>query len=73
MSTYITKLFDRLDKICFDRYGSSDNDIVEWIIEQNYGIELRGIVLPMGLTINLPEAPRKQTQAPVIPQIFLWK
>jgi phage tail protein X len=73
MSTYITKLYDRLDRICFDRYGSSDNDIVEWIIEQNYGIELRGIVLPPGITIDLPEPPRQLTQAPVIPQIFLWK
>lgn len=73
MSTYITKLFDRLDRICFDRYGSTDNQIVEWVIDQNNGIELHGIVLPMGLTINLPEPPRLLTQAPVIPQIFLWK
>ncbi|WP_029083398.1 tail protein X [Bradyrhizobium sp. th.b2] len=73
MSTYITKLYDRLDRICFDRYGSTDNQIVEWVIEQNDGVELRGIVLPMGITINLPEAPRKLTQPPVIPQVFLWK
>jgi phage tail protein X len=73
MSTYITKLYDRLDRICYARYGSSDNDIVEWVIEQNDGIELRGIVLPMGLSINLPEPPKKLTRPPVIPQIFLWK
>jgi phage tail protein X len=73
MSTYITKLYDRLDKICYARYGSTDNDIVEWVIEQNYGIELRGVLLPIGITINLPEAPRQLTQAPVVPQLFLWK
>ena len=73
MATYITKLYDRLDRICFDRYGSTDNQIVEWVIEQNDGIELYGIVLPMGITINLPEPPRQLTRPPVIPQVFLWK
>jgi phage tail protein X len=73
MSTYITKLYDRLDRICFDRYGSTSNQIVEWVIEQNNGIELYGILLPPGITVNLPEPPRQLTQPPVIPQVFLWK
>jgi phage tail protein X len=73
MSTYITKLYDRMDRICYERYGSTANQIVEWAIEQNPGIELCGIVLPAGMTINLPDAPRQLTQPPVIPQIFLWK
>jgi phage tail protein X len=73
MSTYITKLYDRLDRICYTRYGSTENQIVEWVIEQNPGVELYGIVLPPGITINLPDAPRELTQPPVIPQIFLWK
>jgi phage tail protein X len=73
MSTYITKMFDRLDRICYERYGSTSNQIVEWVIEQNDGIELSGIILPTGIQINLPEAPRKLTQPPVIPQIFLWR
>jgi len=73
MTTYITKLYDRIDRIVYDRYGSTSNQIVEWVIEQNPGIELHGIVLPLGITINLPEAPRKLTAPPVIKQIFLWK
>jgi phage tail protein X len=73
MSTYITKRFDRLDRICYARYGSTSNQIVEWAIEQNPGIELYGIVLPLGISIRLPDAPRELTQPPVIPQIFLWK
>ena len=72
MSTYITKLFDRLDRICFARYGNSSNGIVEWVIEQNPGVELYGIVLPLGITINLPDAPKKLDAPPVLKQIFLW-
>jgi phage tail protein X len=72
MSTYITKLYDRLDRICYARYGSTANQIVEWVIEKNPGVEEYGIVLPPGVTINLPEPPRELTQPPVIPQIFLW-
>ncbi|SDK39763.1 tail protein X [Bradyrhizobium ottawaense] len=73
MSTYITKLYDRLDVICYARYGSTANQIVEWVIEQNPGVELYGIVLPLGISIELPEPPRQLTQPPVIQQVFLWK
>ncbi|WP_316196559.1 tail protein X [Bradyrhizobium sp. SZCCHNS3053] len=73
MSTYITKVFDRLDRICNERYGSTENDIVVWVIERNPGLEQHGIILPAGIAIDLPEPPRQLTQPPVIPQIFLWK
>lgn len=73
MSTYVTKMFDRLDRICYDRYGSTSNQIVEWVMDQNPGIEMYAIVLPLGITINLPDAPRKLTPPPVLKQIFLWK
>ncbi|WP_316207378.1 tail protein X [Bradyrhizobium sp. SZCCHNR3118] len=72
MSTYVTKMFDRLDRICNERYGATSNRIVEWVIEQNPGIELYAIVLPMGITINLPDAPRALDTPPVLKQIFLW-
>jgi phage tail protein X len=72
MSTYITKMFDRLDRVCYDRYGSTTNQIVEWVIDQNPGIELYGIILPIGITIELPDAPKKLTSPPVLKQIFLW-
>jgi phage tail protein X len=73
MSTYITKRFDRLDRICYLRYGSNSNQIVEWVIEKNPGVALHGILLPLGIIINLPEPPRQLTQPPVLPQIFLWR
>jgi phage tail protein X len=73
MSTYITKMFDRLDRIVYARYGTTDNQIVEWVFEQNPGIELDGIVLPSGITINLPDAPKALSSPPVLPTIFLWK
>jgi phage tail protein X len=72
MSTYITKLYDRLDRICYARYGSTSNQIVEWVIEKNPGVELYGIVLPLGITIDLPGPPKKLTAPPVLKQIFLW-
>lgn len=73
MSTYVTKMFDRLDRICYARYGNTTNQIVSWVIEQNPGIELNGIVLPLGITINLPDAPKKIDAPPVLKQVFLWK
>ena len=42
------------------------------VIEQNPGIELYGILLPLGITIDLPEPPRELTKPPVLKQIFLW-
>lgn len=72
MSEYITKSFDTIDLICFNRYGTTNNKIVEWVIEQNPGIEVHQIVLPLGITINLPEPPRQLTAAPALKQIFLW-
>lgn len=72
MSTYVTKMFDRLDRICYDRYGSTANQIVEWIIEQNPGVEAYGPVLPIGLSINLPEPPKQLTAPPALKQVFLW-
>lgn len=73
MSTYITKLYDRLDRVCWARYGSTSSKIVEWVIEQNPGIELYGIVLPLGISINLPDVPKKLDTPPVLKQVFLWK
>ncbi|MGJ4953012.1 tail protein X [Bradyrhizobium sp. HKCCYLS20291] len=72
MSIYVTKMFDRLDRVVYARYGSTSNRLVEWVMEQNDGIELYGFVLPMGISINLPEPPVKVTEVSVLPQLFLW-
>jgi phage tail protein X len=66
-------MFDRLDRIVYARYGSTSNQIVEWVFEQNPGLELYDIVLPSAITINLPDAPKALSAVPVLPTIFLWK
>ncbi len=70
--TYITKMYDRIDRVCFERYGNSSDKIVEWVIDKNPGLELHGIILPLGITINLPEPPAAVKAPPVLKQIFLW-
>ncbi|TXM68303.1 tail protein X [Methylobacterium sp. WL120] len=73
MAKYITKMFDRLDKICEKRYGDTSNKIVEYVMEQNPGLEDHGIVLPAGLIVFMPDRPRdKADPTPVITQIRLW-
>lgn len=60
MATYvITKMFDRIDKICFNRYGDTKDRIVEYVMEQNPGLEKYGILLPPGITVFLPDRPAK--------------
>jgi phage tail protein X len=73
MTKYITKMYDRLDKIVENRYGDTTNQIVEYVLEQNPGLEVHGIVLPKGLTVFLPDRPaNKADPTPVITQIRLW-
>lgn len=70
--TYITKMYDRIDKICFDRYGNSSDRVVEWVIDKNPGVERHPILLPAGILIQLPEPPAAVKAPPVLKQIFLW-
>ncbi len=58
MATYITKTYDRLDKIVNKRYGDTKDRIVEYVLEKNPGLELYGLVLPEGITVNLPDRPK---------------
>lgn len=67
-----TKLYERLDLICVNRYGSSKNDVVIFVLENNPGLESYGIILPSGIKINLPDLPKTARTLPVAKQIFLW-
>lgn len=72
MATYVTRMFDMIDKICFDHYGDHDRRIVETVLDVNPGLEEYDLLLPPGITITLPE--RKdadQASTPVL-QIQLW-
>lgn len=72
MTTYITKLYDRLDRICYEYYGNTDNKIVEYVLSKNPGLEKEAILLTPGITINLPDPPAKVAGPQTIKQIFLW-
>lgn len=70
VQSYLTKYFERLCDICVRRYGSSANDVVVYVLNQNPGLEQHGILLPPGLTIVLPDLPVTATTA-VIRQVQL--
>ena len=54
---HITRYFERLCDICVRRYGSSANDVVIYVMNQNPSLEQYGIVLPQGVRILLPDLP----------------
>ena len=73
MATYITKRFDILDLIVFNYYGDTDDRIVEYVLEANPQLDNKGIILPLGMVINLPDRPRKKTNvSPVITTVRLF-
>lgn len=51
---YQTREGDRLDQICFKRYGSIAGQVVESVYAANPGLADYGPVLPAGLVITLP-------------------
>jgi phage tail protein X len=73
VARYTTVMFDRLDKIVDDRYGDTENGIVEYVLEFNPGLEGYGLLLPMGITVFLPDRPEDtKVSAPVIQVLKLW-
>ncbi len=70
--TYLTKLNERIDRIVYIHYGTTENRIVEYVIEQNPGLEERDIILPLGITIFLPDLPAEVKDPTATQQIFLW-
>jgi phage tail protein X len=73
VARYTTVMFDRLDKIVNERYGDTDNRIVEYVLDYNPGLEQHGLLLPMGLTVLLPDRPEETKETtPVIDLLRLW-
>lgn len=73
MKTYVTKAYDRLDKICDEVYGTANSRVTERVIDATPGLETYGFLLPAGLTLNLPDlADTSIKKAPLITQIKLW-
>ncbi|RZG78571.1 phage tail protein [Acinetobacter sp. WCHAc060033] len=59
MARYLTKAGDTLDEIAYRYYGSTDQQVVETMINANFGISEYPPILPAGILIELPE--KKQT------------
>jgi len=69
---YITRQFDRIDRICHAHYGTANGGIVEFVLKTNPGLEDYGILLPPGIKIRLEDRPKAPNAVPVIDQIHLW-
>jgi phage tail protein X len=73
VARYTTVMFDRLDRIVNERYGDTRNGIVEYVLEYNPGLEDYGMLLPMGVTVLLPDRPEStKDSTPVISIYKLW-
>lgn len=71
MATYITKRFERLDRIVYDYYGDTEDGIVEFVLSKNPGLEKHSILLPIGIDIELPARP-VQPKTRTLEVITLW-
>lgn len=68
MAEYVTSDGDQLDAIAFKYYGSTANQVVEQVLEANFGLADYGPELPAGVTITLPTI-----AAPTVGQgVKLW-
>ena len=72
MMLYTTVMFDRLDRICYKRYGSTENRIVEFVLGYNDGLEQQGIILEPGITIELPDLPEAPPRVETVKVYHLW-
>lgn len=69
---YTTRQRDRLDRICFGWYGTLTGTILERVLAQNPGLASQPPVLPAGVEIYLPDAPKNQSNITKISRIKLW-
>lgn len=66
MATYYkTKEGDTVDLIAWRYYGRQDNQIVEKVLEENYGLAGSGETLPENIEIFLPDIPEPDKKAGV--------
>ncbi|MFL9993042.1 tail protein X [Paraburkholderia sediminicola] len=50
---------DTVDSLCYRHFGRTQG-VVEATLEANEGLAAYGPVLPMGLAVDLPDAPKDQ-------------
>lgn len=68
MTSYTTKDGDTLDYVCWRYYGRSSG-AVEAVLEANRDLAERGVVLPAGVVIALPEIVEEDT-APKLTRLW---
>lgn len=64
----ITQQGDTVDALCWRYYGRTDGT-VETVLEANNGLADHGPVLPVGLTVEMPDISTVQATKPLI-QLF---
>lgn len=78
VTTYITVVNDRLDKIAQRFYGIGPdpsrtiNRYVEQLIEANPGLEQQDFLLPANLTVTIPVIANAATAVNTIKRVNLW-
>lgn len=60
---------DTVDAMCWRHYGMTEG-MVELVLEHNPGLADVGVILPEGLVIEMPDAPKPKTPTPLLK---LWE
>ncbi|HKY46158.1 MAG TPA: tail protein X [Pyrinomonadaceae bacterium] len=66
---YETRAGDVVDEVAWRQYGGVDSTILRIVYEANPGLADRGLVLPAGVIIILPDIPQPSTD---IKSVSLW-
>ena len=67
MTLYVTRDGDVIDQVCRTHYGPRAGAL-EAVLRENPGLARRGVMLPSGIEIKLPDLPNPGT----IPVVRLW-
>ena len=69
MPTYKTSDGDIVDNIAWLHYGDQSPDVLRQVFEANPGLAARGVVLPAGVSIELPDVVKPAT---ITQGVSLW-
>ena len=67
-TVYVTAEGDVVDEVAFNYYGRLDDRVLERVYEANRGLADRGLRLPAGVRIELPEIRPPERRA--VPGLF---
>jgi len=64
MTSIISRAGDTVDAICYRHYGKTAS-VTEAVYASNAGLAEKGLILPPGISISLPEVQAETTQKSV--------